>query len=328
MKFLIAGLGSIGRRHLKNLVSLGQKDIVLYRTNQSTLGDEDLQDFPMETDIHKALDHKPDAVIISNPTALHMEIAIPAAEAGCALFIEKPLANNPDDLEQLEQIILQKKNVVFSAFQFRFNPGLNKIDQLLKSYEVGKPLSFECYWGEYLPDWHPWEDYRKSYAATRDLGGGVILTLCHPFDYLRWLFGEPAGLFAVTGKASALEIDVEDFADALIDFKDGATGHLHLDYYRRPVRHDLEITCSEGVIFWDHASSNVTVRMADRSEKTFSAPTVFERNQMFLDEMRHFIGLVEGREKKICDLSDGRKALQLAMGVLHSGRYKQRVIFD
>jgi predicted dehydrogenase len=328
MKFLIAGLGSIGRRHLNNLLSLGQKDIVLYRTHKSTLGDESLQEFPAETDIHKALGHKPNAVIISNPSSLHMEVAIPAAEAGCALFIEKPLANNPDNLQQLEQVLQEKGNTVFSAFQFRFNPGLRKINQLLNSNDVGKPLSFECYWGEYLPDWHPWEDYRKSYAANHHLGGGVVLTLSHPFDYLRWLFGEPTGLFSVTGKASSLELDVEDFAETIIDFKNGVTGHLHLDYYRRPVRHDLEITCSDAVVFWDHASSNVRVLRMDKSEAIFPAPEGFDRNQMFLDEMRHFIGLVEGKEQKVCDFYDGKKALQLAVSVLHSGRYKQRVIFD
>ena len=137
MKFLIAGLGSIGRRHLKNLLELGQKDIVLYRTHQSTLGDEGLQGFPVEQDIQKALSHKPDAVIISNPTALHMEVAVPAAESGCALFIEKPLASTPDDLQQLESILEEKGNIVFSAFQFRFNPGLRKIDQLLSDRYLG-----------------------------------------------------------------------------------------------------------------------------------------------------------------------------------------------
>ena len=328
MKFLIAGLGSIGRRHLKNLLELGQKDIVLYRTRQSTLGDEDLQGFPVELDIQKALSHKPDAVIISNPTALHMDVAVPAAEIGCALFIEKPLASTPDDLLQLEKILEEKGNIVFSAFQLRFNPGLRKIDQMLSNGLLGRLISFECYWGEYLPDWHPWEDYRKSYAANHTLGGGVVRTLCHPFDYLRWLFGDPSGLFAVTGKASTLELDVEDFAEVIINFKNGVTGHLHLDYYRRPPRHDLEITCSEGVLFWDHASSNVKVLRADKSEETFAAPEGYERNQMFLDEIRHFINLVEGKEQKICDFSDGKKALQIAMSVLHSGRYKQPVIFD
>jgi predicted dehydrogenase len=328
MKFLIAGLGSIGRRHLKNLVSLGQKDIILYRTQKSTMPDDDLKEFPMETEIDKALLQKPDAVIISNPTSLHMEIAIPAAETGCALFIEKPLAYNLDDLQPLEKILEEKHNLVFSAFQFRFNPGLRKICQLLKENKFGKPLSFNCYWGEYLPDWHPWEDYRKSYAAVKTLGGGVVLTLCHPFDYLRWFFGEVARLFAMTGKLSGLEIDVEDFAEVIINFSSGVTGHLHLDYYRRAFRHDLEITCTDGVIYWDQTSSLVQVQKADNNSERFPAPKGYERNQMFLDEMRHFIGLLEGKEEPVCDFQDGKKALELARAVLHSGRYQQQVIFD
>jgi predicted dehydrogenase len=328
MKFLIAGLGSIGRRHLKNLLALDQNDIVLHRTHQSTLADDDLKKFPVESDIQKALAHKPDAVIVSNPTALHMDVAIPAADAGCGLFIEKPLAYKPDDLQPLEKILNKKKNIVFTAFQFRFNPGLQMISQLLLDGTLGKPLSFDCHWGEYLPDWHPWEDYRKSYAANKNLGGGVVLTLCHPFDYLRWLFGDPVGLFAVTGNASPLQLDVEDFADILINFKSGVNGHIHLDYYRKPVRHDLEITCNEGVIYWDHASSSVQIQRPDKSKEEFPAPPGFERNQMFLDEMRHFIGLVERKEQPVCDFKDGKKALELAWGALHSGRYQQRVIFD
>lgn len=325
---MIAGLGSIGRRHLKNLLALGQEDIILYRTHQGSLDDAELNKFPVESDFLKALKHRPDAVIVSNPTALHMEVAIPTAEAGCALFIEKPLAHNLDDLYQLEKILQEKQNIVFSAFQLRFNPGLRKIHHILENAELGKPLTFECYWGEYLPGWHPWEDYRKSFAARKDLGGGVVLTVCHPFDYLRWMFGDPAQLFAATGNASTLDLDVEDFADVIIKFKNGVLGHLHLDYFRQPPRNDFEITCAEGVIYWDHASSNVKIQKPDNSEVIFPAPEGFERNTMFLDEMRHFIGLIEGNEQPICDFFEGKKSLELVMSTLYSGRYNQRVIFD
>ncbi|MBM3137618.1 MAG: Gfo/Idh/MocA family oxidoreductase, partial [Chloroflexi bacterium] len=254
MKFLIAGLGSIGRRHLKNLEALGKKDIILFRTHNSTLTDDELEGYPSETDLEKALAHRPDAVIISNPTALHMHVAIPAAQAGCALFVEKPLAHQIDDLIPLEVILRENQNLFFSAFQFRFNPGLKKVRELLDSEIAGQPLSFNAYWGEYLPDWHPWEDYRKNYAAQKGLGGGVVLTLCHPLDYLRWMFGDPMEVYAHAGNASHLELEVEDFADAIVHFKNGVSGTLHLDYFRRDKRQDLEIVCSEGTIFWDYAS--------------------------------------------------------------------------
>lgn len=327
MKFLIAGLGSIGRRHLRNLVELGESDILLYRTHQSTLPDDDLNQFIVETDLYKALEQKPDAVIISNPTAFHMDIAIPAAKAGCGLFVEKPLAHHTDDLFPLEDILNTKKNRFFSAFQFRFNPGLRKVKEILDSRMAGRPYSFNACWGEYFPDWHPWEDYRSSYAARKDLGGGVVLTLCHPLDYLRWMFGDLVELYAVTGNASDLELEVEDFADVLIQFGEGVSGSLHLDYYRRDKKQDLEIVCADGTIYWEYSSSIVTVIFKDGERKVFPAPEGYERNTMFLDEMAHFLEILKGSGSPVCTYEDGKRAMEFAWGIIHSGRYHQRVIF-
>ena len=104
MKFLIAGLGSIGRRHLRNLLALGERDIVLLRTHKATLPDDELAGYPVETDIHDALQkHTPDAVIVANPTALHLDIAIPAAEAGCHILLEKPISDSLDRVEELKK---------------------------------------------------------------------------------------------------------------------------------------------------------------------------------------------------------------------------------
>jgi len=327
MKFLIAGLGSIGRRHLRNLAALGQNDILLYRTHHATLDDAELAAFPVETDLAAALAQKPEAVIIANPTALHLSVAVPAAQQGCALFIEKPLAYRPEDLTELEATLHSGKSPVFSAYQFRFNPGLAKIKQLLDEGAIGRPLSFQSYWGEYLPDWHPWEDYRQSYAARKELGGGVVLTLCHPMDYLRWLFGEVREVFAFTGHLSDLEVDVEDTAEAVLTFENGLTGNLHLDYYRRDKRHDLEVVGTSGTLYWDYADSAVHLR-TPQGEQRFPAPDGFERNNMFMDEMAHFIELAAGKTPSRCTFEDGKKALELAWGILQSGHYHQRVIYD
>lgn len=327
MKFLIAGLGSIGRRHLHNLVGLGQSDIVLYRTHQSSLDDAELAPYPVETDIKAALAHQPEAVIIANPTALHMQMALPAAQQGCALFIEKPLADRPDDLAELEEVLKARQNPVLCAYQFRFNPGLEMLRSLLEQGAIGKALSFQSYWGEYLPEWHPWEDYRQSYAARRELGGGVVLTLCHPLDYLHWLFGDVRDLFAFTAKLSDLEVDVEDTAEALLRFQDGPLGSLHLDYCRRTKRHDLEISGTQGSLYWDYESNAVRLRNASGEERVYPAPDGFERNQMYVNEMSHFIDLASGKTESRCSFQDGKKALELAWNILQSGRYHQRVVY-
>ena len=327
MKFLIAGLGSIGRRHLQNLVALGYEDIILYRTNQSTLPDDELSRFPVESNLQAALAYKPDAAIIANPTAYHMQVAVPCARAGCAIFLEKPIAFQMDELIDFEKVITQNRNIVFSAYQFRFNPGLKKINELLQHRSAGRPLSFSCHWGEYLPDWHPWEDYRNSYAARKEMGGGVVLTLCHPIDYLSWLFGDIVEINSVIGNLSDLEISVEDFAKSIVQFEDGIIGSLHLDYYRKPKRHDLEITCSDGVIYWEHENSDIKVLRPDGRTEDFPAPSGYGRNDMFLNEMKHFIDVLKGNAEPVCGYREGKHALELAWAILQSGCYKKRVVF-
>ncbi len=318
MKFLIVGLGSIGRRHLRNLVALGERDIVLYRTHLSTLPDDELAEFPAETDLHAALAHHPDAVIIANPTALHLEVAIPAAEAGCHLLIEKPVADKLDDRVNALQAAVDKAGVkTLVGFQFRFHPVLERVRALLYAGRIGRPLSFRSHWGEYLPDWHPWEDYRQGYAARKDLGGGVVNTLSHPLDYVRWLFGEVGSLSAFTGQVSDLELaDVEDLAEISLRFQSGVVGSVHLDYFQRPPAHWLEIAGTHGLIRWENetAQSWLYDAQADCWEVS-DPPPGFERNDLFLSEMQHFLNVIRGQEVSRCTLDDGIRSLILTTAV-------------
>lgn len=319
MRFLIAGLGSIGRRHLKNLLSLGQRDILLFRSKLSTLPKDELEDIPVEVDIQRALAAKPDAVIISNPTALHLDIAIPAAHAGCSLFLEKPLSNNLERIPELEKAIESGGGKVFMGFQYRFHPGLQTIKKLLEKKEIGRVMYSRCQWGEYLPGWHPWEDYRKGYSARSDLGGGVVLSLCHPIDYLHWLLGEVAQVYAFTGKLSSLEIEVEDTAEIMLRFFSGALGSLHLDYIQQPSQHFLEITGMDGLIKWNNADGAVQLfRNSTHQWEIFPLKEGFERNNLFLDEMRHFIEIVEGNVQPLCSLQDGIFVQKIADAIYQS----------
>ena len=314
---MIAGLGSIGRRHLRNLLGLGERDILLYRTHQSTLPDDELAPFPVESDLESALAHQPDAVIVSNPTALHLDVAIPAAEAGCHLLLEKPITDRMDDrVNTLNKIVADKKLQVLVGYQFRFHPVLAQIKARLQTGTLGKPLSVCAHWGEYLPGWHPWEDYRQGYAARKDLGGGVVNTLCHPLDYLRWLFGEVDSLRAMTGQVSQLELDVEDVAEVLLKFRSGIIGTVHLDYFQRPPSHWLEINTENGHIRWDNATGEARVySVQDETWQTLTPPQGFERNQLFMEETRHFLALIRGEEASRCSLMDGIRSLQMTEAV-------------
>lgn len=324
MKFLIAGYGSIGRRHMRNLIELGQTDLLLYRSHKSTLTEDEIGAIPVETNLEAALGRRPDAVIVSNPTSLHLDVAIPAANSGCHLLMEKPVSHSMERIDSLREAVVLGGGNVLTGFQYRFHPGLQRVKELLVEGAIGRPLSYRAEWGEYLPGWHPWEDYRKAYSARADLGGGVVLTLCHPLDYLRWLAGEVEELYASTGHISDLEIDVEDSSDIVLKFDNGASGSVHLDYYRRPGVHRLEISGSKGLLSWNNADGGVHLYRADSPDgEVFPAPQGFERNRLFLDEMKHFIEIIQGKAVPICTLEDGIRALQLVLAVYRSSNEKR-----
>ncbi len=334
MKILIAGLGSIGRRHLRNLQALGEHDILLFRTGNSTLPNDELSGLPVEMDLQSALAQRPQAVIVSNPTALHLEVAIPAAEAGCHLLIEKPVSHSLQRLDELQAAVQRGGGQVLVGFHFRHHPGLQKVASLIASGAIGKPLSARAHWGEYLPGWHPWEDYRQTYSARPDLGGGVILTLSHPLDYLRWLLGDVAAVWAFTGRLNDLELQVEDTAEIGLQFNSGVLGSVHLDYNQRPSAHTLDIIGSCGSLHWENNTGAVSLsRTTDEAQasdgppgwETFPAPPGFERNHLFLDEMRHFLAVARGEAAPLCTLQDGVQALRVALAARQSALERRLV---
>jgi predicted dehydrogenase len=339
MKIVIAGLGSIGRRHLRNLTSLGESELLLLRTHRSTLPDADLVGIPSVTDLAEALAWKPDAVIVSNPTSLHLDIAIPAARAGCHLLIEKPISHSLEGIDQLQEAVAQGGGEVLVGYQFRFHPNLKKIKELLSTPDVkpsfGKALSARACWSEWLPGWHPWEDYRTGYSARSNLGGGVILTLSHPLDYLSWLFGEVAEVWAFANTLGDLQIDVEDTAEIGLKFKNGLIASVHLDYNGQPSEHNLEIIGTQGKLLWDNQQGAIAGAVAgdlalyqkesnrnagSADWEIYPAPAKFGRNDLFMAEIQHFLSLINGETHSACTLEDGIHSLKIALAALRSAQ--------
>jgi predicted dehydrogenase len=226
---------------------------------------------------------------------------------------------------------------VLVGFQFRFHPGLQHIARLLTGGAIGRPLSVNANWGEYLPGWHPWEDYRQTYGARSDLGGGVVLTLCHPLDYLCWLFGEMDSLWAFEARLGDLDLSVEDTAEIGMRFRSGVLGNLHLSYNQRPTTHRMEIIGTQGTIRWDNADGIALLYrapsemerhpagMVSGGWEAFSPPPGFERNSLFLDEMRNFLAVIRGEAEPACTLEQGACALRLALAVHASAQSGQMV---
>jgi predicted dehydrogenase len=322
------------------LLALDQRDIVFYRTNHSTLPTAELADFPVEYELDAALAHHPDAVIVANPTACHLQVAIPAARAGCHLLLEKPVSHSLARVDELAAAVEKSGVQVLVGFQYRFHPALQQLSRWLAGWRaaspgseepevdlkalgpIGRPLSARATYGEYLPGWHPWEDYRAGYSARADLGGGVILTLCHPLDYLRWLLGEVKSAWAFAGRLNDLGLQVEDTAEIGLRFENDVLGSVHLDYNQCPAQHVLEVVGTRGTLRWNAADGALRVytmpgsaaaKGPDDAWKILPAPMGFERNDMFLAEMRHFLALLSGEAQPICSLADGVMTLHLAL---------------
>ncbi len=328
MKYLIAGLGSVGRRHMRNLVALGETDIVLYRTHKATLPDDELAGYPVETDFAEALKkHKPDAVIVSNPTSLHLDVAIPAAEAGCAILLEKPIAASMERVDVLQKAVQKTGSKVLVAFQFRFHPGMVKVRQLIEDGEIGRVVSAHVHFGEYLPAWHPWEDYRQGYAARSDMGGGVVATQCHSLDYLPWLVGKKVeSVWGFAAKLSDLEVTADDTAKIGLRFDGGALGSLHLDYNQQPPEHEFRIIGTNGTIKWNLSDGAARIYRTEKKDwDVYPLPEGWERNVMFQQQIRHFIDVVNGKVEPSCTLQDGVQVQRLITSVIRSNATSETV---
>ena len=326
MKFLIVGYGSIGRRHYQNLVKLGFEDVIFLRTGKSTLDDAGSDTVHSVSDIEAAMDWQPDAAIIANPTAKHLDAALPLARAGIDLLIEKPISHNLEGANSLLEVIRTSQSKVMVGYQFRFHPSLEFIQNALKEGLVGRPLSARAYWGEYLPDWHPWEDFRRSYSARQDLGGGVILTLSHPLDYLRWLFGSLESVTTEVASKGCLGLDVEDLAELIVKFTSGVVGSVLLNYCQKPPVHTLTILGTEGSLQWNNQDGTVFYSSPENDLlKPVFTLEQFKRNDMFIAELKHFLQVIRGEVHSACDLEDGIGTLKLCLGALKSAELGERV---
>jgi len=320
-ELLIAGSGSIGRRHLENLRQLGH-DAFLYRSGRR----DPRAPAPQareEFELGRALDAGPRAVLVCNPSALHLAVATTAARAGRHLLVEKPLADSLAGVAELQREVERRDLVALVGFQYRFHPGLRRVKAWLDDGALGEVVSAQVHWGEDLAAWHPGEDWRRSYAARADLGGGALRTLCHPFDYLRWLLGE---VELVSGLVSqrALGLDVEDLAHVSLRFRSGVLASVVLDYLQRPRAHHLELVGTRGRIRWSDADGSAFLHDWRRDRVTpFLPPPGFSRNDMFLDELRHFLACLDGKEAPACPLEDGVQALRVSLAALRSAHERR-----
>jgi predicted dehydrogenase len=326
MRFLVVGCGSIGKRHIGNLRQLGVEDVVATDAREDRRLEVETR-FGISTfpDLAGALDKDVQVALICTPTRLHLEHALMAARAGCHLLIEKPIADTLEGLDELLDEVQRRNLVTLVGCNFRFHPGLRHVKALLDEGAIGKVVSARAQFGQYLPDWHPWEDYRHGYSAQRSLGGGVILDRIHEVDYMRWLLGDITEVSAMMGHLSDLEIDTEDTVEVLLRFASGVFGSVHLDYVRRTYDCSLEIIGDAGTVQWNYQDHTVCWYLTD-GEKWHSLEWPgYDGNEMYLAEMRHFLRALRGEETPELDVTGASRVLAIALAAKQAA-VEQRTI--
>jgi predicted dehydrogenase len=318
MKILVIGCGSIGERHIRNLKGLFAGEIIACDTDQKQLSAIGKKYKTQTcTDLERALGKNVDAALICTPPSTHISIAREVVDRGAHVFIEKPLSHSLKGVDELIERARKKNFTILVGYNLRFHPGLALVKKLCGRGEVGRILSARAEVGQYLPDWRPWQDYRRSYTARKKLGGGIILDGSHELDYMRWLLGEVKEVSCFADKLSSLEVDTEDTAEVLLKFKSGAIAGVHLDFIRRDYSRNCELIGEEGSIVWSYPEALVKVYSA-RNKKWRAIRAGGNPNETYVREIEHFLRCVWGKENPLIDGKEGKKTLEIALAAKKS----------
>jgi predicted dehydrogenase len=269
---------------------------------------------------------KPDLVFVCTPPIFHVVQALAAVKAGAHVFIEKPLSDCLQGVEELAAEADARDRTVQVGYNLRFHPGIRKLKDLVDKGTLGRILWAQVEAGQYLPDWRPWQDYRQSYTARKELGGGILLDGSHELDYITWLLGTPVEVMSMTAKVSALDVNVEDCASVLLRFASGCQADVHLDFVQRSYSRRCKLAGEKGTAVWDFTSREVKLFSAETGLwQIFSYD--FEPNQMYISEVEDFLRCVGNRERPLVDLQQATDVLRLVLTAKKSGDEGSRKLF-
>jgi len=328
-RILIVGFGSIGKRHLRLARELlPHAEIGVLRHKAESVVPEGA-DF-MFTTMSEALIFSPNLAIIASPASFHLSHAIPLAEAGIHLLIEKPISTTSEGIEDLTEACKNQNVVISIGYNFRFLKSLQEFKSIIDSEMIGSIWSVRCEVGQYLPSWRPDGDYRKGVSAQNFLGGGALLELSHEIDYLRWIFGEVDWVQATLTKQSDLEIDVEDTAHLFIGFAAKDSGRqilasVNLDF----IRHDTTRICTVigklGSLRWNGIGGTLEHWAIGTQGWQEIYRDESPRDESYIAEWKHLIHCIEEESQAMITPEDGLKVLQIIESARAASETKSQV---
>jgi predicted dehydrogenase len=309
MTAAVLGLGSIGLRHARNLLSLGQA-VVGFDPDperRRMLEAEGGRTF----DTRSAALGNAKAAVVASPSQYHADDLSAALDAGCHVLAEKPLAHSDVGLDGLLEKAREQGLVVFVAHNLRYHPCVEAAREILEAGRLGDLLWARLLGASYLPDWRPHQDYRRGFAAN-PVTGGALFDFIHEFDLAAHLLGPFETVAAVARRTGTLDMESEDCVDAILRHSSGVCSAMHVDYVTRSARRVTEIVGTEGALKLDLLNRDLT----------HFDPTgaVIARNayggevaEDYVREMKAFLECLRGRaEPKCC----AREALAILTQVV------------
>lgn len=307
LKIAVIGCGSIGKRHLLNVADvLSHKKIHhaidLIRRNPDIAVEKEIKDIVRrEYSIDEEIPDDYDIMFITNPTFLHYDTIKRFVSHTKHMFVEKPVFS---DLScSVEELKLKEKCIYYVACPLRYT---NVIQYLKKTLDVNRVFSVRVICSSYLPDWRPQTDYRDSYSAHSDQGGGVSIDLIHEWDYIQYLFGQPEYVNNIRGKFSKLEIDSDDLSIYIAKYEKMMV-EVHLDYFGRKTIREIQIFTDEDTIVGDIVSGEI--RYLKSGEVVMLEES---RNDFYRKEIVSFFEMIEGNAPNHNDLCAAMKTLAIA----------------
>ena len=292
-------------------MQLGFTNLSVFTTNSNKFF-EIPENIKIYEDLDEALKLKPFLSMVCNPTSFHVSTAIKCAESGANLFIEKPLSDCKSKIDYLYKIIEEKKIVCMIGYMMRFNPVLQKIKDIIDTKEFGDVIHYHSSWGEYLPGWHPYEDYKSTYAGKKELGGGVLLTLSHDIDLVYWFFGIPKKVHCITQNIPSLKIDTEAIADILFNYGENISAHVHLNYLDKPTKRNILIRFTNARIEYNIIENRLIIIKNNQGEPLITDyKNQFNRNDLFLREVNYLFESIGKNIKPKPSIEDGINILQI-----------------
>jgi len=317
MRALIIGTGSIGRRHVENIREMyPDTEFVFLRREAVRDKLADTHGAEVVANFYETMTPKPDFAVVATPSAMHMDAMTPLVEAAIPFYIEKPVVTRQSDVDTLRRLIKENKfsGPTLVGCNLRFLDSLVRIRDILKEGSLGTVVRAQLTVGQWLPDWRKFQDYRQSYSARGDLGGGVIFDLIHEIDLARWWFGDFEHVSACSGKYSMLDIDAEDTAAILLQKNGGPPlVTLNMDYVSRRRVRRYELVGDRASLIWDLDERTLKKVGAKETEPIDCGSKGFEMTDSYKTAMRHFIECVRTMEPTCLDIVDGLATTELAL---------------